>query len=372
MGTSGTSLRAAVVGLGIGRHHVEAYAAHPRVELAALCDGDPTRRQSFLNDHPGTRGYATLDEMLASEELDLVSICTPDWMHADMGIAALKAGAHVISTKPFTTTIADARRFIAAADETGRILMVAHERRYHPIYQVIKSAIDEGLLGELFYVEIDYFTHKENQFNRTPWYKSADHPRSAILGTGSHAVDLMRWFGGEVTAAWGVSNHLAYPDFPDDDCVLGVYKLANGAIGRVTQTYATIRAAGTPDLPVTIHGTKGSIENDKIIARALYDNAPAAAITGKQPWIPLQVPKGELSSFHRQVVSFVDCLLDGRYPNIDGREGARTVAACLAVDEACETGQWARPAACTAPRARDPGSGMRREEIAPEKGVDTR
>jgi predicted dehydrogenase len=345
MSSNGKTLRAGIVGLGIGRHHVGAYAAHPRVELAALCDGNPERLQSFLDQQPSARGYATLDEMLANEQLDVVSICTPDWMHADMGIAALKAGAHVISTKPFTTTIEDARRCIAAADEADKQLLVAHERRYHPLHKAIKRAIDDGLLGELFYVEVDYFTHKENQFNRTPWYKSAENPRAPILGTGSHAVDLMRWFGGEVTEAWGVSNHLAYPDFPDDDCILGVFRLANGALGRVTQTYASIRGAGDSSaLRITIHGTKGSIENDQIIARGLYDNAPAAEITGKQPWTPIRITPDSRTSFHAQLDDFIDDILAGRANEIDGREGARTVAACLAATEATQTGRWTAPA----------------------------
>lgn len=346
MASDGKTLRAGIVGLGIGRHHVGAFAAHPRVELAALCDGDPARLQTFLGQQPGARGYATVEEMLANEQLDLVSICTPDWMHADMGIAALKAGAHVISTKPFTTTIEDARRFIAAADEAGKQLLVAHERRCHPLHVAIKKAIDDGLLGELFYVEVDYFDHKEHQFNRTPWYKSAENPRPPMLGTGSHAVDLMRWFGGEVQEAWGASNHLAYPDFPDDDCILGIFRLANGALGRVTQTYASIRGANNPTaLRITLHGTKGSIENDQIIARGLHKDAPAAQITGKQPWSPLQVLPDSRTSFHAQLDQFVDDILAGRQNELDAREGARTVAACLAATEAAQTGRWTAPAA---------------------------
>lgn len=338
-------VRAGVVGLGIGRHHVGAYAAHPRVELVALCDGDAARLGGFLDQQPGARGYATVEAMLAAERLDLVSICTPDWMHADMGIAALRAGAHVICTKPFTTTIADARRLIAAADEAGRYLLVAHERRLHPLHLAIKRAIDDGLLGQIFYIEVDYFDHKENQFNRTPWYKSADYPRPPLLGTGSHAVDLLRWFGGEVREAWGVGNHLAYPEFPDDDCVLGVFRLANDAIGRVLQTYASIRGASDgPELRITIHGTRGSIEGDRIIARGLHGDAPAAQITGKRPWSPLAIGPEARTTFHAQLDQFIDDILAGRPNALDGREGARTVAACLAATEATRTGRWTTPA----------------------------
>ncbi|HEX2184578.1 MAG TPA: Gfo/Idh/MocA family oxidoreductase [Chloroflexota bacterium] len=338
-------LRAAVVGLGIGRFHVEAYAAHERVELVGLCDTDADRLGSFVSRHPSARGYADLDQMLAEARPDLVSICTPDWMHVEMGIAALEAGAHVISVKPLTTSVEDARRFVAASERTGRRLMVAHERRFHPRYVAIKRVLDEGLLGQLFYLELDYFVHKGRQFTNAPWYKSAEHPRAAILGTGSHAVDLLRWFGGEVQEAWGAGNHLAYQDFPDDDCMIGVFKLAGGAIGKVTQTYGSIRGAGEPDLRVTLHGTRGSIEDEKLISLEWFEGQPAIEVAGRRPWgtVP-PAAQGQVS--HTAVVDhFIGCLLEGRAPELDGREGARTVAACLAVVEAARSGRPVRPAA---------------------------
>jgi predicted dehydrogenase len=342
---AGTTLRAGVVGLGIGAHHAAAFASHPRVDLAAFCDGNPDRLAAFLEKYPTARGYTTLEEILAAEQLDLVSICTPDWMHADMGIAALRAGAHVICTKPLTTTIEDARRLLAAAEASGRHLMAAHERRFTPHSRAIKAVLDRGLLGDLFYLSIDYFDHKERQFNAVPWYKSAEHPRSAMLGTGSHAVDLLRWFAGEVTEVWGMGNHLAYPDFPDDDCVVGVFKMNNGAIGRVTQTYASIRGAGEPELRITLHGTNGSIEDGKLIARDLYDGAPGSDLAGRLPWQSLPpVPDHGIS--HVAIVNhFIGALLVGENPEPDGIEGARTVAACLAVVESARTGAMTRPAA---------------------------
>jgi predicted dehydrogenase len=282
--------------------------------------------------------------MLSSEALDLVSICTPDWLHAEMAIAALQAGAHVVCTKPLTTTIEDARRLVATADATGRRLMAAHERRFHPRYRAIKRALDEGLLGTLFYLEIDYFTHKGRQFAATPWYQSAEHPRAAILGTGSHAVDLLRWFGGEVDEAWGAGNHLAWPEFPEDDCMIGLFKLAGGAIGKVTQTYASIRGAGEPDLRVTLHGTKGAIEDERLISLEWFQGLEAMEVAGRRPWGRLPVPEQAQTSHHAQIDHFVACLLEGRPPQPDGREGARTVAACLAVVEAARTGRPVRPA----------------------------
>ena len=337
-------LRAAVVGLGIGRHHVQAFAAHPRVDLVAVCDADSDRLARLRGEHPATRTYGDLEAMLARETVDLVTVCTPDWLHAEMGIAALRAGAHVICVKPLTTTLEDARRLLDAAGASGRKLMVAHERRFHPRYRALKRVLDEGLLGDLFYLELDYFVHKGRQFAAAPWYKSAEHPRAAILGTGSHAVDLLRWFGGEVREAWGAGNHLAYPEFPDDDCMIGVFKLAGGAIGKVTQTYGSVRGAGEPDLRVTLHGTRGAIEDDKLLSLDWFPGAAAMDVAGREAWRAMP-PLEQARVSHVAIVEhFVDCLLSGRDPQPDGREGARTVAACLAVVEAARTGRATAPA----------------------------
>jgi UDP-N-acetylglucosamine 3-dehydrogenase len=337
-------LRAAVVGLGIGRHHVEAYAAHPGVELVAVCDENAGRRDDILARFPGVRGYADLTTLLGREAPDVVSVCTPDWLHAEMGIASLRAGAHVICTKPLTTSIEDARRLIAAADEAGRYLVGAHERRFYPPYRAIKRLLDEGQLGRLFYAEIDYFSHKKRQFDRAPWYKSAEHPREAILGTGAHAVDLLRWFAGEVEEVWGAGNHLAYDEFPGDDCQIGVFKLAGGAIGKVTQTYGSVRGQGEPELRVLLHGTRGSIENDRLLSTGGHGGAPPEEIAGRRPWGSVPEVAQAQNTFRAQVEYFVDCFLAGQQPQPDGREAARTVAACLAVVESARTSRPVRPA----------------------------
>ncbi|MDQ3701903.1 MAG: Gfo/Idh/MocA family oxidoreductase, partial [Chloroflexota bacterium] len=216
--------------------------------------------------------------------------------------------------------------------------------RFHPRYRAIKRVLDEGRLGTIFYAEMDYFTHKGRQFNNAPWYKSAEHPRAAILGTGAHAVDLLRWFVGEVEEAWGAGNHLAYPEFPDDDCMIGVFKMAGGAIGKVTQTYASLRGAGEPDLRVTLHGTRGSIEDERLFSLDLLGRAPAVEVAERRPWQTVPPVQQEHSSHRAGLDHFVDCLLRGEAPQPDGREGARTVAACLAVVEAARTGRPVRPA----------------------------
>jgi predicted dehydrogenase len=262
-----------------------------------------------------------------------------------MSIAALQTGAHVICTKPLTSTLDEARRLVAAAREARGRLLVAHERRFDPLYRAMKRAVEGGRLGKVFYAEIDYFSHKQRQFDRTPWYKSAEHPRAAILGTGSHAVDLLRWLAGEVEEVWGAGNHLAYPEFPDDDCMVGVFRMAGGAIGKVTQTYASLRGSGERELRVLLHGTQGSIENDRLFTLDQFGGAPADDVASRRPWTQLDPLPQEHRSFRAQLDYFVDALLGDDDAQPDAADGARTVAACLAVVESARSGRSVVPQA---------------------------
>lgn len=341
---SAETLKAGVVGLGLGSVHAAALAANPLADLVAVCDPDQARVAEIAGRHPGVAGYGNLERMLAEQELDVVSICTPDWMHMEMGEMALRAGSHVILTKPLANTVEEAQQLVATAAECGRTLSTAHDRRCSAHSRAVKEAIDLGRLGEIFYIEIDDFSHRGDHFAMAPWYKSAEHPRSAILGTGCHAVDLMRWFGGEVEEAWGVGNHLAYGEFPEDDCVVGLFKLASGAIGKVTVTYGSVlgyeRFGGTR---VMVQGTKGTVKDDRMVATDLFEGVNIPDIAIHHGWAPLPMPEQEHDSHRTQLDGFLADLAAGRAPQPDGAEGARTVAACLAAVESAATGQGVVP-----------------------------
>ncbi len=111
----------------------------------------------------------------------------------------------------------------------------------------------------------------------------------------------------------------------------------------MTQTYASLRGQGEPELHVLLHASNGSIENDRLFTADLFGGAPLEEIAGRRPWGALPSLVQPHSSFRTQVEYFVDCLLEGRQPEPDGREAARTVAACLAVVESSRTGQPVRP-----------------------------
>ncbi|RLJ01191.1 MAG: gfo/Idh/MocA family oxidoreductase, partial [Candidatus Aenigmatarchaeota archaeon] len=164
------SLKVGVVGLGMGRGHVEAYQAHPEAEVVAICDIDEGRLGQVGDRYGIARRYMDYREMLEKEELDIVSVATPNSLHMPITVAALQAGCHVLCEKPLALNAQEAKKMVEKAEEVGRRLMVNFSYRFDPISLALKDQVNKGVLGEPY-------------FARTVW-----HRRRGIPGFGG-------WFG---------------------------------------------------------------------------------------------------------------------------------------------------------------------------------
>ncbi|CAN0465829.1 unnamed protein product, partial [Phaeothamnion confervicola] len=145
------TLRVAVIGCGAqGRNHLNAYAALPGIEIAAICDLDETRRNATGERYgvPASGRFADYRDLLArTPALDAVSICTMPVSHREMTVAALDAGAHVICEKPTALDLEEAQAMQAAALRNGRLLTVGFNMRFLPAAQYLKRYVEDGGIG---------------------------------------------------------------------------------------------------------------------------------------------------------------------------------------------------------------------------------
>lgn len=329
-------LNVGVIGLGLGRHHAEAYAEHPAVARLVVCDPDAERVDAVRTACPSVAdGYADLDAMLEAERLDAVSIVTPDHLHRRHAEQCLTAGCHVLLTKPLATNLTDGRAIVDAAEAANRILMVAHERRYRSRYRAIRGLIDSGDLGEIIHLRIDAIQDKRAQFQRAPWYASSEAGRTALVGSGIHEVDLLRYLiGRPIAAVWAASNDMGTLAFPKAKTTAAVYRFEGAAIGQVTVTYeAHWPEAGAIDDHFRLVGTKGLVVGDRV------------ALDGRDGWQVLPGDESPIVTGTRGcVAAFVRSILDGVPVEITGRDAFDSLAACVAADEAAATGEPQRPA----------------------------
>jgi predicted dehydrogenase len=326
------NLRAAVIGLGLGRQRAMGYLQNVHVDLCAVCDVDTDRVLAFKREHPEVRGYVDYEEMLHAEKPEIVNVSTPDWMHLEHSRIALERGCHVLVEKPMVCTLREAETMIRAVEENGRTLMVGQNYRRSPMAIVAQQLLAHDRLGTVFYAAAETFQNKRRQFERATWYASAEHPRAALLGTGIHAVDLLRWLLGEVEEAIAYANHLAYRDFPADDFTMALYRFPNDVVGRAGVAYGAVLPRGEGGLTLQVFGSEGTLHNDRFYA------GPA----GEGAWEQADLPPMK-NAFWREVDHLIECLMRGEAPEVDVYEGARNVAACLAGVEAAATGRPVRP-----------------------------
>jgi predicted dehydrogenase len=146
------TVRIGVVGLGYwGPNLARNFSAIPGCELVWCCDASAERRSAAARQFPGVRVAADLDELLADESLDAIALATPVPTHAALAARVVEAGKHCFVEKPLAQSSADAERAVAAAEASGRLLMVGHLLEYHPGVNALRQLVDDGELGDRVY-----------------------------------------------------------------------------------------------------------------------------------------------------------------------------------------------------------------------------
>lgn len=329
-----------VIGIkGFGAFHLEAVKHNKRAEVRAVCDIDEEAAKKKAEEYGLDKYYVDYNDMFADPAVDAVIIATPDQLHREMTVAALKAGKNVLCEKPLALHNDDCAAMLKAWKESGKYLMVGQECRCAPAFILAKKIYDSGEIGDLYFLESEY-AHDYSEMN-CPWRKNKENPRHPVTGGGCHAIDLLRWFAGNPTEAFAYSNHKALSDeWPLDDSAIAVLKFDNDVMGKV---YVSTGCKRNYTMRTVIYGTKGTIicDNtssamsvflDKIGDRKDLFGAPLKVVEMK---IPVDISNHnvdmELEEFCKNIFGE-----DGM--DISGNEGAATVAIAEAIIESSAKG----------------------------------
>lgn len=316
------TLGAAVVGLGIGRRHIQAYSQLEGVKVVAIASTDGAALDQAQREYAIPHAYRDIGDILAHADVDLVSICTPDRMHAKQALLALRAGKHVLCEKPLATTVEDAATLVSAAAAAGRTFMVGHNYRFIPQFVRLKELADSGAAGPLFYGESSYVQDLYFMEQLGPDYWRLKDPQDFYLGGAIHNVDLLRWLLGEIVEVHSFANHVM-PFYALNDNYVTNFRFAGGQIGRLL----LILGAQLKDkfwVEASVYGSGGALkaamQRDEVIQNL-------AGLPGDAPVVEA-IPSAD--SFALEIAHFVECARTGRRPLVDVVEGARAVAVCEA------------------------------------------
>ena len=223
-------LRAGVIGLGwAGQQHVAAYAADPTVDLVALSAMEEHLLDRFGEEHDVPGRYQDWKQMIAEAELDVVSIATPTFLHRPMAVHALEAGLHVIAEKPMAETGEAAADMVSAARAAGRVLDVSFNHRRRGNVTALKSVVDSGVLGKLYYAKTGWVRRQGIPGLGTWFTKAASAGGGAMMDIGIHMLDMTLHLMGEpeVTAV-SASTHAEFGPLGRGGSGFGVSQVEEG------------------------------------------------------------------------------------------------------------------------------------------------
>lgn len=248
----------AIIGCGrIAQRHAE--HINNKGKLLAVCDVVPEKAEAMAKQY-GAKAYTDVADMLQQEKgVDVVSICSPNGLHATHSILALKAGFHVLCEKPMAITVEDCGDMIQAAERANKRLFAIKQNRYNPPVAAVKQLLDEGRLGKIMSVQLNCYWNRNPDYYANSWKGTLKLDGGTLFTQFSHFIDLLYWLVGDVDkvqAYMGNFAHQGIIEFEDTGVV--ILQFRNGAIGSINYTVNSYQKNMEGSL--TIFGEKGTVK----------------------------------------------------------------------------------------------------------------
>ncbi len=204
--------RVGLVGIGgMGFVHYNAYKTLDNAKIVAVADPRVEMAKEKIGEDD-VRVYASMEEMLRSEELDMVDICTPSYMHADMAIMAMESGLDVLCEKPMSLNSENTARMIEAHKRTGKAYMTAHVVRFMKPYMYLKSVIDSGELGKPVHIQMKRISGIP-RWSWEDWMRDSNKSGGAAIDLSIHDIDFVQYVFGQPKEVSGT--HMCMKDNND-------------------------------------------------------------------------------------------------------------------------------------------------------------
>ena len=349
MATPPQKVRVGVVGLGIGRTHLDGYQQlSDSVEIVGVCDLNEDRVKEVAAEYDVSRKFTDYNELFARNDIDAVSLCVPNNLHAELAVAAVAAGKHVLTEKPMADTLANAQKIVEAARTTDKVFMLGMNNRFREDTQVLKAMINQGDLGEIYFAKCGW-TRRNGIPGLGGWFTTkALSGGGPLLDIGVHALDVTTYLmgnpipvsvSGAVYAKFGPRGRggSAYGYAPDpstlkpytvEDLATALVKFDNGATLFLEASWASYIAKD--HFYTSLHGTEGGADLDpfviyKDMGNAPVDIAPQVTTTGM--------------GHAAEIKHFIECIQQGKPAISTAEQGLHILQILDAVYRSAESGR---------------------------------
>lgn len=306
------TVRIGIIGLGVGKWHLDSYLKTANAEVIALCDANEERLKKIGTEAKVARLYTDIGSILRDKDVDAVSVCLPNFLHAKAAAAALKSGKHVLCEKPLAASVADGKKIVAAAKKSGKKCMVAMKFRFTPEAHTISAELRKGALGEVYYG----YTHYLRPIGGIPtgagnWFiTKSKSGGGALIDNGVHLLDV-NWYlmgcpkpvmaFGSTYAKFGPTLPGIKESFDVEDFGCGLIRFENGASIYLDNAWASMVADTLIGLRVL--GTKGGA--------TMW---PFSIVTHKDGKNVAATPDLTGGKFQTQFEHFVECIRSDSEP----------------------------------------------------------
>ena len=338
-----------IIGCGmIANFHAQSIKAIPGARLVAVFDRNEDKAQAMAEEH-GCEGYGDIDNFLANEDVDIVTIATPSGAHLEPAIASAKAGKHIMCEKPLEVTLERIDQMIAACDENNVTLSGIFPRRFNESTMELKKAIDDGRFGRVTLADayIKWYrdqAYYDNGAWRGTWALDGG---GALMNQSIHTIDLLTHLAGDVVSVCAYADTLTHERIEVEDIAVAILRFKSGALGVVEGSTTCYSTEGI-SAEIQISGQDGTVfmkdavfsewdfrnktdDDDEIIER-LGEKQDEVAMGANDP------KKVNTKTFELNFIDVLDSLRKGEYPKINGQEARKAIEIILAIYESAKNG----------------------------------
>ena len=327
MWSGGVRVRVGVIGLGIGRWHLESYLALPEAKVVALCDIDGERLKTAATRYGIAKIYTDYEELCQGNSVDAVSICVPNHMHAPVAMCALEHGKHILCEKPLSASLEDGKRVLKAADQFPELkAMVAMKFRFNKDSLYVRNMVESGDLGEVYYGFSTYLRQLGGIPKMGSWFtKKKLSGGGPLIDNGVHFLDLIWWlmgcptpveafgttyakFGPHGKGSEGWTGEASSDIFDVEDLALATIKFENGATVMLDNAWSAFVEKEV--IGMRLCGTKGGA--------TLW---PFRICHEEDGQIISKTPDLTEVESESQFKHFIDCILNDKQPTSTIEQG---------------------------------------------------
>lgn len=320
-------IKFAIIGCGrIAQRHAEHISNNGL--LVAVCDIDVEKAKKMALQYK-CNYYENIDELVTTEkDIDIVSICSPNGMHATHTIKALNAGYNVLCEKPMAINVHDCGEMIKAAERNNKRLFAIKQNRFNPPIVAVKEAIDKGFLGKIYSIQLSCFWNRNADYYKNSWKGTKELDGGTLFTQFSHFVDLLYWLIGDIKKTCGFIGNYSHDgiiEFEDTGAI--AVEFYNGAIGTINYTVNSFEKNMEGSL--SIFAEKGTVKiGGQYLNELEYQNIEGYEIK--------DLPKGNtpnnygtyvgsMSNHDKVYENVVNVLKNGEAISTNSFEGLKTV-----------------------------------------------